>query len=395
VVIASPSDLTDDGPLKPVDVPGELARAKEALADSFQEELYGDPKAPGRVTLESIMSKLRDGYDVLYLVCHSRLNRNDLRLEPQLYLEDEDGRTKGVPGTILVERLSNLQQRQRPLLVVLASCQSAGQGVEASSNDSGALAALGPRLAEAGIPAVVAMQGNVRMDTVAKFMPAFFKELRKEGRIDQAMAAARGKVLDQPDGWVPTLFMRLSSGRIWYKPQFADNEVRWDVLLRRIKEEQRCTPILGHDIAEHLFGSRRDIAHSWAEDHHFPMAPHDCENLPQVAQYLLFDKDWMTLQSELEEHLRGKIKEEHGNTSPDLGDNSPLSELISDVGEKRRKEDGKDKGGDSKDKSDIKPHRILAELPLPIYVTANLSTLLADALVERGKEPQIEYSHSD
>ena len=94
--------------------------------------------------------------------------------------------------------------------MVLASCQSAGSGADARTDDDGALAALGPRLAEeAGIPAVVAMQGNVFMTTVARFMPTFFAELQRDGQIDRAMAVARGAVRDAPDWWAPTLFMRL------------------------------------------------------------------------------------------------------------------------------------------------------------------------------------------
>jgi hypothetical protein len=45
-----------------------------------------------------------------------------------------------------------------PRLVVLASCQSGG-----SSHDGGALTALGPRLAEIGVPAVLAMQRCLRI----------------------------------------------------------------------------------------------------------------------------------------------------------------------------------------------------------------------------------------
>ncbi len=55
-----------------------------------------------------------------------------------------------VPGAELVTRLQEL--RDRPRLVVLASCQSAGEGDVWSTSDNGVLAGLGPRLAEIGIP---------------------------------------------------------------------------------------------------------------------------------------------------------------------------------------------------------------------------------------------------
>jgi hypothetical protein len=51
------------------------------------------------------------------------------------------------------------------------SCQSGGPGDDQRSADRGALAALSPRLAEAGVQAVLAMQGNISMTTVARLMP--------------------------------------------------------------------------------------------------------------------------------------------------------------------------------------------------------------------------------
>jgi len=37
----------------------------------------------------------------------------------------------------------------------------------------------------------------------------------------------------------------------------------------------------------------------------------------------------------------------------------------------------------------MEPHRVLAGIPLPIYITTDFSTLLTDALVAVGKEPQV------
>ena len=82
------------------------------------------------------------------------------------------GRTKVTAGKDLVDGLARLVRL--PRLVVLASCQSAGTGEETHSDDEGVLAALGPRLAEAGIPAVIAMQGNVQQRTSSGFMKVFF-----------------------------------------------------------------------------------------------------------------------------------------------------------------------------------------------------------------------------
>ena len=109
-------------------------------------------------------------------------------------------------------------------------------------------------LVQRGLPAVLAMQGNVTMQTVAEFMPIFFRELQRDGLIDRAVSVARGSVRERPDWWVPVLFMRLKSGRLWYAPGFAEGRrglEKWPALLRNIRQG-RCTPILGPGLTEFL-----------------------------------------------------------------------------------------------------------------------------------------------
>jgi hypothetical protein len=75
-------------------------------------------------------------------------------------------------------------------------------------------------LTKIGIAAVLAMQGNVSMRTVTTLTPIFFEELRRDGRVDRAMAVARSAIRERPDWWVPALFVRLRSGRIWHPTGF-------------------------------------------------------------------------------------------------------------------------------------------------------------------------------
>jgi hypothetical protein len=374
VVVANPEDVADwqpgGQPLAPLDVEGELERARAGLAGISVTSLA----AGGSATLERITVELREGADVLYLACHGAL----LEGEPHLWLEDEDGQADVVAGTELVARLREM--RQRPRLVILASCQSAGQGDSARSDDGGALAALGPRLAEAGIPAVIAMQGNVTMQTVADFVPAFFRELQRDGQIDRAMAVARGSVRQRADWWVPVLFMRLKSGRLWYAPGFSEERrglEKWPALVRNIRQG-RCTPILGPGLTEHLIGSRQQIARRWAETYQFPMAAHDQENLPQVAQYLAVNQDAMFLRDELQAYLCREIRERYGLEAGNEACDTSLNDLVSTVAAQMRASDS------------AEPHRVLAQFPLPIYVTANFGNMLAEALEEEGKDPKVE-----
>jgi hypothetical protein len=373
VAIANPAGLEQyqpgGRPLAPVDVAGELERARAGLGAIPVTPLT----TPGSASLNSLADNLRQGYDVLYLVCHGALVEG----EPYLWLEDEAGAVEVVSGSELVTRVKEM--RRRPLLIVLASCQSAGTGDEARAGDEGALAALGPRLAEAGIPAVLAMQGNVSMSTVATFMPAFFRELQRDGQIDRAAAVARGMVRDAHDWWMPVLFMRLRSGRLWYTPGFGEDRhglEKWPALLRNIRLG-RCTPILGPGLSEPLLGSRRQMARRWAEAYSYPMAAHDRDNLPQVAQYLAVNQDPIFARDELSESVRTEILEIYGPNLPAELRQATLSELISAVGRQRRLVDPDD------------PHRVLAGLPLPIFITAGFGNLLADALTEAGKEPQV------
>jgi hypothetical protein len=372
VVVANPADVgryqPAGRPLAPVDVPGELERARRGLGEIPVTAVTGPE------TLNHLFEALRDEYDILYLVAHGAL----IQGEPRLWLEGETGQVAVTAGSELVDRLKELHRR--PRLVVLASCQSAGAGEEASADDGGALAALGPRLAEAGIPAVVAMQGRVTMATVARFLPVFFKELRRDGQIDRAMAVARGAVRDRSDHWMPVLFLRLSSGRIWYVPGFSGGGGKseldcWNGLLHSI-QQRRCTPILGSGLLEPFVGTTREIALRWAESDRFPLAPHAREDLPQVAQYLSVTQGDSYPRDTLPERLGQEILRRFGGVLPEAARRAPVSDLLTAAGAKRRGTDP------------AEPHGVLALLPFPIYLTANPDGLLEAALAEA--EPEAE-----
>ncbi|MGB8644860.1 MAG: CHAT domain-containing protein [Anaerolineae bacterium] len=68
VCIANPSDLAAYE-FAPVDVAGELARVRSALGAIPVTAL----DTPGSATLNNLIAKLRDNYDLLHLVCHGAL----------------------------------------------------------------------------------------------------------------------------------------------------------------------------------------------------------------------------------------------------------------------------------------------------------------------------------
>jgi hypothetical protein len=386
-IIANPSDLAEYH-LAPVDVPGELERARDGLGDIPLDALCRceDPRCEalgvpiiGLPTLGEMLRRLRQGYDILYLVAHGSL----VDQMPWVWLESDTGQTAragpdGPDG--LVTQFGQLPSL--PRLVVLASCESAGR----VTADGGALSALGPRLSEAGVPAVIAMQGNVTMDTVEGFMPRFFEVLsqgedgQQSGQIDAALTAARRAVKNagRPDWWVPALFMRLHSGRLWYRPRFAldDQGDIWEELLGNVRFEN-CTPILGPGLIDFLAGPRHEIARSWAESQGFPMAPHNLQSLPHVARYLATVKSEGFPRLHLVEHVRDEIWRRHRGQLAGEAEDAKAEHLVRVLGAQLRQADA------------TEPHQVLAQLPVKIYLTANPDDILFDALVDAGKDPQV------
>jgi hypothetical protein len=360
-IVANPSDLANYK-LAAIDSEAELTLARNGLKDITINTCKG--------TLDELMFNLQARpVDVLYLVCHGYIANN----QPILCFENSQGKMEKVPGSELVTRLKELPER--PRLVLLVSCQSAGKG----SGD--ALIAIGPRLAEIGIPAVLAMQDNFSMASAELFLPAFFNSLNTDGQIDRAVSAARGTIRAMHDFWVPILFMRLKSGRLWYTPGFGDvrkGAAKLPAVIRNIKRA-RCTPLIGPGLVEPILGSMREIAGRWAEQFRYPMSPNERESLPQVAQYLTVHQDARFPFDELDETLIMHLRTRFASDLPEnlLKGNASLNVILDALGAKRREQDPLD------------PFKALAELPLPIYVTTNMDNLLESALKAAGRVPTV------
>jgi hypothetical protein len=123
----------------------------------------------------------------------------------------------------------------------------------------------------------------------------------------------------------------------------------WNLLLRRIKAG-KCTPFLGAGACFGVLPLGSDIAQKWAEKHEYPLE--DCHDLARVAQYLAVTEDPMTPK----EIIAGWIKNvpPPNFTEPD------------------------------------EPHGILADLPLPVYITTNYDDFMVEALKSRNKDPKQE-----
>ena len=379
VLVANPVDLNDStpegSPLAAIDVDAELGVALSALGDIPSKRLVGK----GQATLSNLIAHLREGWDVLYVVCHGEFFRE----RALLYFEDDDGKTDVVPGVQLAAEMARLMTV--PRLVVLASCQSAGSGATVGPGGSGALAAVGPLLAREGVPAVLAMQGNISIESAGLFMPRFFEQLGIDGHVERAVAAARGEVQrrERPDAWMPVLFTRLTSGCIWTVPA-RSNRGTFEPLpaLLAMINDGECVPILGPGILEFLLGSQQDIAQRWADTYRFPMAAHVRRDLPQVAQYLAVSQRSAAFpHRQLQTYLSSEMRKRHADELLNVGPEASLDELIRHVGRERRTIDP------------AEPFGVLASLPVKTYITINPDNLLTDALRDAGRAPEVDLFH--
>ncbi len=365
VAIANPRNLGEALTFTGDQIKQQLDVAKTALHPLPVHTLEG----PARVTLAGLMEALKDEVDILFLACHGVKTSEGYAL----WLEDSDGKGERVDAEAFAARIGELAHP--PSLIVLCSCLSAGTGFVGRDE----LAALGPLLAMQGVPAVLAMQGRFSFASAQTYLPVFFKELARHGEVDLAAASARLAILQNNDWWMPVVFTRLDSARIWYPPGFDQADSAGDVwasMVNNIKD-RTCTPILGPTFTDHMFKSRREMARDWVEAYRYPMSGRDVEDFPQVAQYLATTRDESFLRKAFYQGIRDSLFENFGQQHADMDWHAPsLNELLSTTGRRLRASDP------------LNPYSLLASYKLPVYLTADPSNLLRDALIEAGAKPR-------
>ena len=128
-------------------------------------------------------------------------------------------------------------------------------------------------------------------------------------------------------------------------------EKDWDLLLRRIKDE-KCTPFLGSGACSEKIPVSSQIANEWAKKYDYPME--DSNDLTRVAQFVaVTEEDAMIPKEEICKKIKEQLKEvtQKYFENPD------------------------------------EPHGVLADLPLPIYITTNYDDLMVRTLKSHGKTP--------
>ncbi len=215
LVLSNPADLDDYG-LPPLSVDRERRVVEEGLAALRREgqvELQVLTQAR-RAAISEAMRRFRP--HVFHLVGHGAFRRG----RGVVLLEREDGRAWMVSDRAFREFF---QDRPETRLVVLNACQGA-------TRDGGeALAGLGPRLVQRGVPAVVAMQYAVRDGAAVDFAREFYRVLAGWAPVDVAVTEGRRAVyldygVEQRDWGVPVLLMRDPDGLLFLPPEAEQPE---------------------------------------------------------------------------------------------------------------------------------------------------------------------------
>src|SRR5262249_15454659 len=128
-----------------------------------------------------------------------------------LFLEGDDGSLKLVADDDVVSMVANVKPAAQ--LLFLASCE----GARRPAGDARAFVSLGPKLVQARLPAVVAMQAKVPMALAHDLTVDFYRNLLDHGTIDLALNQARSLLYSNRDAdWsIPVLFMRVPDGRLF------------------------------------------------------------------------------------------------------------------------------------------------------------------------------------
>jgi CHAT domain/SIR2-like domain len=347
--------------LASLDASDEIARAQEALSGLSSKAIGGDKP----LSFAQLWDELRkEEYDILYLLGHGTSQRR-----PAFFIERTDpNRPPCAEPQEFVDRFSELLRV--PRLVVLGSCQSSFTNM-----------ALGPRLVEAGIPAVVAMQDSISLETLKLFTVTLFSELTKHGVIDYAVAAARDAIRDRPDCWMPVLFSRLKNNRIWFDAGFAsqpNTPAFWNTIIDRAKRT-KLVPVIGPGFGDYIHGDLRDLAKNIIDTHQLPRLLSTTDSFPQVCQSLLaFVGERDTAINHVRQALCEQVQRYHGNAVPkECFANVELESLLWTVRDALSKSGRRDAYG------------LLADLDVPVFVTTTRDQLLAETLRAKGKEPQV------
>jgi hypothetical protein len=124
----------------------------------------------------------------------------------------------------------------------------------------------------------------------------------------------------------------------------------WKLLIDRI-QSGKCIPIIGPEVCKDYYPAKSEVAQRWAEEEGFPFP--ETTDLSRVAQFL-------------------EVKYDQSN----------VRERLIKVFNSRKRIDFSD---------EYEPHRVLAKLDLPLYITTSYDSYMYDALKWNKKDVLREH----
>jgi hypothetical protein len=327
-------------------------------------------------TKDRIAEELRrnDGADFVYLLVTDELPVVDVETMT-LTGEAVCGKTRNTNA--LASAIDKLFKPPRLIVMVPSPLLFSSVQADSSPNPKWGMAHLAHDVANAGVAGVLTLQRPMEKNRWEGFLTAFISVVSRDGRMDGAMTEARKAMAVGADRFAPVLVSRFKTARLWYVPGFMDvsrTETTWMDLLRAI-EDRRCTPIIGSGVNLSIYRSRRELAMRWADKYEYPMATHERINLPQVAQYVATYFGDNTLCDGFTKDMREYVREKYGDLLTPSERSQELYEMLSAVAEM------------ALDRDPDESHNILAALPFPVYLSANLNSFLAIALKRKHRDP--------
>jgi hypothetical protein len=371
VAIASPANASGWS-LDPIDVSQEWNLLQQVVK-GLEIELTLMPQPCSLLTLEAALKK---GYHVLHFIGHGVFDKTEGRT--QLYLADANNQVTPVSDEDIAGMLarqladSGTSQENKLRLVFLASCQTA------TRSPADAFRGLAPRLVTAGVPAVLAMQDKVEVDTARQFAATFYRQLLQHGQVDLACNEARSALLTAglPGAAIPVLFSRLRGNQLLgqHGRISGTQEDFWPYLMEKIGRGH-CIPFLGPGVNTGLLPSSETIAEKMADKFNYPLP--DRQNLARVAQVAAINDPEALCSFYLRSLKRGLVDYLDIPFTDELKRHMAATSFVQTI-------EDLDWAEKVLTIHENEIHHQLADLRLPLYMTTNCDSFMFEALKHSG-----------
>ena len=166
------------------------------------------------------------------------------------------------------------------------------------------------------------------------------------------------------------------------------DRIDWKTIIRRIKAG-KCTPIISYRVSARQFSDNEAAVRAWADEVGYPLA--DRHNLARLAQYAsCIRPDALSAKEEYLDFLKQRLLHRFRAEQPPDQTDYFLATLQAELVDLSFSELASRLGYPEYASDLDNPLRILAELPIPVYLTTNFVSFMEVALKAAGKEPRVE-----